>query len=143
MIRLIFLATVASALAGCASAPRQQCEPATEATPVDGKPVYRACAVDRTARLTTTRATRSSWTPSPPYKVCYTALIEVVVSDKGIPLMETVNIVRHNDASFAEAARGEVAAAIYQPALKDGLRVQQRVQIPRSAQTRSAISCTP
>ena len=139
---------VAVVVAGCASAPRVPCDPATESEIVGGLPVFRACAVDKEAKFSRYIGGRPDWQPTPPFKDCYSALISVVVDTKGLPLMETAKIVRSSDRSFAEAQMTVVRRSIYTPAMKDGQPVQQRLENPISVQvgstaTRPRGSCTP
>jgi hypothetical protein len=89
-------------------------------------PVYRDCAVDRTARLLSTQV-HPDYRPTTPRSTCYSADLEFVVDSAGRPEVPTVRVVRANDQGFAESVLAMVRAWRYDPALRDGRPVRQIV----------------
>jgi hypothetical protein len=81
--------------------------------------VYRPCAVDREARLTS--SPRSTFTPNTNGGItCYTAEFEFVVDVDGKPVLQTVRPLRSNDRSFETSASQLIPGLLYEPAVKDG-----------------------
>ena len=89
-------------------------------------PVYRDCAVDRTAHLLNTQI-HPDYRPTNPRPMCYSADLEFVVDSTGRPEVPTVRVVRSNDQGFAESVLAMVRAWKYDPALRDGRPVRQIV----------------
>ena len=92
-------------------------------------PVYRDCAVERAAKLTTPDA-RIGYRPSTPPRqgtTCYFAVVEFVVDARGVPEMATARIVRTNETPFGHAVVASLPGWRYEPAVIGGLPVRQVV----------------
>ncbi len=86
--------------------------------------VYRPCAVDREARLSSSR--HPTFTPNTAGgQSCYTAEFEFVVDKNGKPILQTVRALRSNDPGFASSTAELIPGLIYEPAIKDGEAVNQ------------------
>jgi hypothetical protein len=108
-----------------------------------GGPVYRDCAVDQPAKALRSDVMPNFTPSSLPTRVnntkCFTAELEFVVDERGIPDAETARIVSTSDPGFAKAWLDVVPNLRFQPAVKDGSPVRQ---IVRSKQ-KSAIVMQP
>jgi hypothetical protein len=129
------IAAIAAA-AACASAggraERSRC-PLTsrDSTYLVRGPVYRDCAVDEKARLTTTNA-RPDFQPTRPESGCFAAEVEFVVDTAGIPEIETARVIRANSSSFGDAVLAMVRSLRYTPARIAGAPVRQIVSERRT-----------
>ena len=99
-------------------------------------PVYRDCAVDRPARQTNNDI-RPDWRPSSPAprNGCYFAELQFVVDAAGRPERGTVNIVRTNDQTFADAWLTTVPNWRFEPAVRGGVPVRQIVDSRKTVMT--------
>ena len=96
------------------------------ATPT--RAVYRDCAVDRRAKLTSTNVHPDlSGLSTMRGTQCYSAEVKFVVGPKGNPESETVKIVRASNGEFGDAWARVVPRLRYDPAMKDGVPVRQIV----------------
>jgi hypothetical protein len=93
-------------------------------------PVYRDCAVDRVARLTS--STQPDFHPMDSRTSCYAADVEFVVDTTGRPETRTARAVHTTDPQFAESVLSSLAAWKYDPASLDGKLVRQIVASHRS-----------
>lgn len=143
-VRSIILFVLLSAGTACASSssasPEQAREPcllsSADSAYISGGPLYRDCAVDTPAkalstRLTYTPSTRPNTRPQPGV-TCYAAEVQFVVGLDGRPELETVRLVRTNDASLGQSLVQSVAGFRYSPARRDGVTVRQIVNERRA-----------
>jgi hypothetical protein len=102
-------------------------------------PVFRDCAVDKKANLTTTniRPDPSAFASAsgPVNGQCYSVELEFVVGEHGAPELGTARVVRSNDPSFADAWLKTLATWRYEPAIRAGKPVRQIVDERRTAAT--------
>ena len=144
-LRLLCLASIAAVIAGCASASRANRAASCVLAPEDsvflaGGTVYRDCAVDQ-------RAQAVDRTPHPDFRgdassmrdACYSAVVEFVVDEAGIPEMENARVVRTNSPQFAEATVAAIARWHYKPASRDGVPVRQIVTEKLTLATRIVV----
>lgn len=103
------------------AAPRKKgCAPVHESLLVQG-PVYAPCEVDAPVRLVGRPGpmdlpnTRSS---------CMQALIELVIDERGAPVLDLTRIVRTNNTQYALATIRSFQGATYAPAKKNGVPVR-------------------
>ena len=124
----IFVAVVFVVGSACASgggAHGSKCE----ATPADTiyRPfgmVYRPCAVDREARLTS--SPRPTFLPAANGSIsCYSADFEFVVDAAGKPVVQTLHTLHANDRSFEASVSEVIPGLLYEPAMKEGHPVNQ------------------
>jgi hypothetical protein len=133
-----WLFVAATLLAGaCASSPERTTERDCTLSSADSVyladgPVYRACAVDRPARVVQARV---GFTPSitPPSSMCFNAEVEFVTGRDGRPEHGTVRLLRTSHQPFADAVVASVPGWTYSPALLDGVPVRQIVRERRVA----------
>ena len=97
--------------------------------------VYRDCAVDRPAKLST-RSIHPDWTPTPGRTDCYSVDMEFVVDTTGKPETATARAAKTNDRAFADAYLATLNQWKYEPAQRAGAKVRQIVTEHRSAETR-------
>jgi hypothetical protein len=135
-LRLAISGVVSIVIAACASSGKTT-EHRTDCVLADrdsvfirGGPIYRDCAVDRTARLTNT--VHADYRPSTPRPGCYAADIEFVVDTTGKIETGTARVVRANDTQFAESVIASLPAWKYEPANRDGKLVRQLVSSHQS-----------
>lgn len=106
-------------------------------------PVFRDCAVDKKANLTTTNihpdASSFESSARPMNAQCFSVELEFVVSVHGAPELGTARIVRTNNPSFADAWLKTLATWRYEPAIRAGKPVRQIVDEQRTAATRDVI----
>lgn len=124
-----------------ASTLRQECQ-AIDSSFALGTPVYTECGVERPARVRGRQPT-PDFSPRPPVRDCFMAVVEVVVDERGSAVPATARVVRSNDAQFAQAFLNTIPAYRFTPAQKDGLPVKQVIQIGRSAAVRVVSSDRP
>lgn len=102
-------------------------------------PVFRDCAVDKKANLTTTNVHPDPSTYSgasrPLNGQCFSVELEFVVSEHGAPELGTARVVRSSDPSFADAWLKTLAIWRYEPAIRAGRPVRQIVEERRTAAT--------
>jgi len=125
------------AVAACASAggraERSKCPLSNrDSTYLARGPVYRDCAVNEKARVTTTNA-RVDFQPLTSDHGCFTAEVEFVVDTLGVPEQGTQRLVRATTPAFGEAVLAIVPALRYEPARRAGVRVRQIVSERRTA----------
>jgi hypothetical protein len=134
MKRLAMSAIALTLCGACATrntAPRT-CEPVSAEFTLEGQSVYRYCAVDRRARLSS-RPIPYSYVPLAGRHRCSRASVDVVVDSTGRPIPETARIVRSTDPNFALAILQSLESARFEPAIKDGQPVAQLVRIESAA----------
>lgn len=147
------LALVVSLLGALACASGGSGTPATRCAPQPadtvyraGAPVFRDCAVDRTARLLNP-GVRISWqpaaSPQSPGTRCYEAVVEFVVDTTGKPEREAARIIRQNEPGFAKAVMAALPDWRYQPAQIGGQPVRQIVRERRTQATVVATVLVP
>ena len=112
-----------TAAAPCAPQPADSVYQASE-------PAFRACAVERPARLL--NASREiNWQPpsgsTQPGTRCFVTQLEFVVDTTGIPEPGTARIVSSNEPGFAQAVLAGLPDWRYRPALRSGVPVRQIV----------------
>jgi hypothetical protein len=127
-----------AAIAACASAggraERSKCPLSSrDSTYLARGPVYRDCAVDEKARLTTTNLHPDFQPTGRPESGCLSAEVEFVVDSTGVPEVETARLVRSNSSSFGDAVLAMVRSLRYEPAKIAGARVRQIVSDRRTA----------
>jgi hypothetical protein len=127
-----------AAIAACASAggraERSKCPLSSrDSTYLARGPVYRDCAVDEKARLTTTNLHPDFQPTGRPENGCLSAEVEFVVDSTGVPEVETARLVRSNSSSFGDAVLAMVRSLRYEPAKIAGARVRQIVSDRRTA----------
>jgi len=89
-----------------------------------GGPVYRDFAVDRKAEPIAD--VHPEFRPDPTTR-CYSAEIEFVVNENGLPEEETARILHATDRRFAEAVYQTIPRLRFHPALRGGAPVRQIV----------------
>jgi hypothetical protein len=136
--RFVGIMTVAG-LVACASAgggggaARSACAlTSRDSTYLGRGPVFRDCAVDEKARLTTS-STRPDFQPAASDNGCLAAEVEFVVDTLGIPETGSARVVRATTQPFGEAVVAMVPSLRYEPARLAGMRVRQIVTERRSA----------
>jgi hypothetical protein len=132
----IVIAAAACASANGKSASRSPC-PLLERDSVfvpGSSPVYRDCAVDRTARLLTTDV-RPDFRPTTPRSTCYSVDLEFVVDPTGKPEAGTAHIVRANDQEFGASVLASLTSWKFDPAMRGGVPVRQIVTEHKSVST--------
>ncbi len=106
-------------------------EPPCADTPVDStspSPVYRACHVERKARVRKNGA-GPQFTASPGVAAsCYRATFEFVVDTAGKPELATVRRVSATSQSYGDAVEATLAELLYEPARLGNARVRQVVR---------------
>jgi hypothetical protein len=126
----------ACASAGGAAGARGECLlSAEDSVYLSGGPVFRDCAVDQAARLTTPNAPidyRPSASARSGNRACWLAELQFVVNAAGVPEKETAKIVRTTDPGFAEAVLSSLPSWRYRPAEKEGIPVRQIVRERRA-----------
>jgi hypothetical protein len=95
-------------------------------------PVFRDCAVDEKARLTTTNA-HPDFQPAPSDNGCLAAEVEFVVDTLGAPEVGSARVVRATTQPFGDAVVAMVPSLKYEPARLSGTRVRQIVVERRTA----------
>lgn len=126
MLTRMLLPVVLAALAACATGGRPSCDPVPQEFLTAGE-VYRDCAVDRRAQhISNGKAEFNERTLTP--SGCYVAEFEVVLDTLGHPIPPTAKIVRSSNSRFTEAVKMVMAEGRYEPAMKDGRKVQQLVR---------------
>jgi outer membrane biosynthesis protein TonB len=131
-LRFPLLAGLAIAIAACASAPRTSRATACALTTTDSVylkrgAVYRDCGVDQRVQPLDHSA-RPDFHPDVSRsfrEACYTATIQFVVDETGIPEIEDARIVHSNSPAFTDAALRAIAQWRYRPALLNGVAVRQ------------------
>jgi hypothetical protein len=93
---------------------------------VSGRPVYRDCAVDKKARLTSANL-HPDFRPTQNGNTCYYVDAEYVVNDSGKVEIPTARIVRSNNQSLADAVTQMLPRVTYEPAAREGKPVRQIV----------------
>ena len=108
---------------GCALAPG-------DSVYLKGRPVYRECAVEQRATAIDRTAHPELHLSSPPPggHACYSAEIEFVVDEQGIPEIETATVLHTNNEEFARATMTAISRWHYKPALLRGSPVRQIVR---------------
>jgi hypothetical protein len=97
-----------------------------------GGPVFRACEVDKSARLQNPNVL-IDFRPAPPLsQSCFAVLLNLVVDSSGMPETATARIARTNAPEFAEAVLASLPQWRFWPALKNGVPVRQIVSIGRA-----------
>ncbi len=127
MFKLLFVTSVTVLLAACASAGHRsaRCDlRAQDSTYATSATVYRDCAVDRQAELTTTNL-HPDLGSSPSRLPCRSAEVEFVVSAAGTIELATVRTLRATDREFGDAVIALLPQIRYRPATLDGVAVRQ------------------
>lgn len=101
------------------------CAPFASDSVLNGAAVYPECGVTRAVRLIGTAA-RPQYTPT---QSCTHATVDVIVDDKGAPVISTAKVIRATDPSYASAVIASLSSRRYEPAFKDGVPVPQLVRI--------------
>jgi hypothetical protein len=102
-----------------------------------GFPVYRACSVDRPARLIGVGGQLNFSTPTRPPE-CISADLTFVVDEAGKPEISTARLERGRDREFGEALLATLDSWTYEPAIRDGKPVRQIVNAHQTASTAPA-----
>lgn len=105
------------------------------------RPVYRECAVDRKAKLTST-SVHPDFSASPGRGrgiQCHSVDLEFVVDPRGVPEPETARVVRTNDSDFADAWAKIVSQLRYDPGTIGGNPVRQIVDQHFAAATGTVV----
>lgn len=131
-IRLPLLAGVAIAIGACANATSASRAAACTLTAADsvflkGGPVYRDCAVDHRVQ-SVDRSTRPNFRPEVSLdfrEACYSAEIQFVVDETGMPETEDARVIHSNNPAFASAAIEALSHWRYRPAVLNGVAVRQ------------------
>ena len=126
---------LALVITGCAGnrAASTACEPVAADLSSIG-PVYRDCAVDRTAKPPAVLPSlQSADIPRQP-SGCIKAVIEMVVDTTGRPVLHTAKVVESNDRRFEELVLSSLGSLRYTPAVKDNQKVAQLVRHERMLQ---------
>ena len=130
------LVAAACASAGGAAGPRNRASrcplEAKDSVFLAGGPVYRDCAVDRKVEAIGT--VHPEFRPDPATR-CYSAEIEFVVNQKGLPEEETARIIHATDRQFAEAVYQTIPRLHFHPAQLDGAPVRQIVDFKSAMQS--------
>lgn len=132
VIALVFLVGACATASSGGTAAQQGCALIPSDTVyLKAGPVYRECAVEQRAAVMDRSAYPDFNLSSPPPggQACYTAEIEFVVDERGIPEMETATVLRTNDRDYAQAAVRAVARWRYRPALLHRSPVRQIVKV--------------
>lgn len=124
------------------AAVRRGCDPATDTTFAVAMTVYRACAVDREARAVGRRL-ETDFRPTGTSPLCYRAIVEFVVDEKGQTVPSTARVVRSSDSRYARAVIEAVPRWRFTPASRDGTPVAQVVQIDQWIQAMIRASGQP
>lgn len=130
-----------TAVAQGAPALRESCQ-AVDSAFAFGAPVFRECGVDRQAKPRG-RQPRMDFNPRPPIKECYSAVVAVVIDERGSPVPATAKVIRTNDADFAQAFLNAIPAWRFTSAQKDGMPVKQVVELGEAAMMRTVRSDRP
>lgn len=113
---------------------RRTCDPAAgDSVYQRWAPVYRACAVERSA--TSISQPMPQWIPSSttPLAVgerCYSADLEFVVDTTGRPLPSSARVIRTNTPDLASAFIAKLPTWQFEPARLAGAKVRQIVDYP-------------
>jgi len=139
-LRFVVISLCAVAAACASSGAKSGRRAACDLSPSDsvfalGRPVYRACGVDREARLLNDGGVRPDFSPSTMRSACYSVDLAFVVDSTGRPERSSAQIVRANDRTYAEAVLATIAAWRYEPAVRDGAPVRQIVTSHQSVAT--------
>ncbi|HSA56680.1 MAG TPA: hypothetical protein VLE53_13305 [Gemmatimonadaceae bacterium] len=141
--------TLLSALA-CASGGTRAAA-ACESQPADSvyqgsEPAWRACAVERPARLLSP-GQRINWQPPGGPALsgtrCFVAQLEFVVDSAGLPEPGTARVVHSNEPGFAQAVLASLPDWRYRPALRAGVPVRQIVSERRTSALVTRIVAVP
>ena len=143
-------------LGACASAaPRAigaRCAPTvTDTAYLAYAPVYRACALDRVARLRPSGPPDRQAAPtfSGASESCDRANLEFVVDTDGAVIANSIRVVSTNDDRFADANVEKVSTWSYEPAMIDGRKVRQivafspRLQLVNVSGAKGPVLMTP
>lgn len=127
MLNRILAGALVLLVAACASGGRKaDCTPVAEEFLSAGE-VYRDCAVDRRAQHIANGMVEFNEQPVGP-NGCYVAEFEVVLDTLGHPIVHTAKVVRSSNARFTEAVKIAMREGRYEPAMKEGRKVQQLVR---------------
>lgn len=138
-------------LLACASGGSQTSSTPCGALPGDSvysgtTPAWRACAVERPARLLNPDQ-RIDWRPpvgtAQPGTRCYLAHVEFVVDSAGVPEPGTGRVLQSNEPTFAQAVLASLPAWRYRPALREGRPARQIVTARRTTGTVTRIVVVP
>jgi hypothetical protein len=116
--------------AACASGrrPARECEP-LPAEFQSYEVLYRACAVDERARFAARPNLQLDFSRVQPLIAdqagCYQAKYEFVIDANGMPLGNSVRLVRTNSQSYASVVRESIGTFRFKPARKNGIPVPQ------------------
>lgn len=146
LITGLLLGVVACASGGAGATAAQCAAQPADSVYSGSEPAWRACAVQRPARLLTPDQ-RINWQPpvgtAQPGTRCFLAQVEFVVDTAGVPEAESGRVVQTNEASFARAVLASVPDWRYRPALRDGKPVRQIVTERRTTGTVTRIVAVP
>jgi hypothetical protein len=118
---ILLLAACAGRRGKCESVPDNYLKPG-------GKPVYRACAVNRPVKGPSF-GTKWNYNST---QSCGRATIEFVVNEYGIPDRETARVITGNDTRLGEEMVLFLTSMRYEPAQRNGAAVQQLTTWERS-----------
>ena len=97
-------------------------------------PVFRDCAVDRTAKEPSTVPQLRSVDLPRQSGGCLKVVIDMVVDTAGHPVARTAKVVESNDRRFEELVMSSLGSLRYTPAVKDQEKVAQLVRYSRMVQ---------
>lgn len=133
-LRQLLVLSVSVATAACASTPARTSSPCALASGdsiyLDNGAVYRQCGVERRAEPIDRSFHpnfRSDELP-PGGQACYSAVIQFVVDETGLPEGGTAKVLRTNNPGFGDAALEAVKHWRYKPAYLHGAPVRQIVE---------------
>jgi hypothetical protein len=136
-------AVTAAACASAGGAHAGSCAAiASDSSFARSEPVYRDCAVDKKAQLTTT-SLHPDFRPMSAHTGCYSAEVEFVVDTLGRPETGTARITKSNDPAFADAVLALVPQLRYSRALKNGTPVRQIVVDKQTALLSTVVVVAP
>lgn len=139
---MIALIGIGCASMGGGSAAHKSCVlPARDSTFAAGGAVYRDCAVDRVARLTTTSIHPDYRPTSPPSMgmACYAADVEFVVDSAGRPESQNAIVLRTTDQGYAESVVALLNRLRYEPAVRGSIPVRQIVLLQERMATQTVL----
>ena len=114
------MAIAAVLLTACAGRAARPCEPApADVLTAANQIVYSRCQVDKAAR----KPARWPDMQFTPRLDCGSVLLQVVIDAEGRVVPRATRVIRSNDVSFTDAFQNSLAAARFQPAVKDGIPV--------------------
>jgi hypothetical protein len=144
IVRAFSALFVSSSLIGCASSGTPKTDTravlvARDSVHLAGGPVFKAHAVDDSARVTNFRSVEIGYTPAraggPAGPRCHKAEVDFVVDIRGRPESGSERVVDATDPGIGEALLKAVPQYRFTPALKDGAPVRQIVRMVHAIST--------